>query len=41
MSETYGGSLSAFIAAFMSRRPLTQEEAEEIQRMIDESRKEG
>ena len=35
VSETYGGSLPAFIAAFTARRGLSAEEAEEIQRLID------
>ena len=39
VSETYGGSLPAFIAAFTARNKLTQEEADAIQRMIDEARK--
>ena len=39
VSETYGGSLPAFIAAFTARNTLSQEEADAIQRMIDEARK--
>ena len=35
VSESYDGSLPAFIAAFISRRELTKAEADEIQRMID------
>lgn len=35
VSESYEGSLPAFIAAFISRRELTKAEADEIQRMID------
>lgn len=38
VADTYGGSLPAFIAAFTSRKPLTREEADEIQRMIDAAR---
>ena len=38
VSESYGGSLPAFVAAFMSRKALSDEEAEEIQRMIDKYR---
>ncbi len=38
VSETYGGSLPAFIAAFTARNSLSAEEADEIQRMIDEAR---
>lgn len=35
VEETFQGSLPAFVAAFMSRKPLSDEEANEIQRMID------
>ncbi|MBQ6757453.1 MAG: BlaI/MecI/CopY family transcriptional regulator [Oscillospiraceae bacterium] len=35
VSESYEGSLPAFIAAFISRKELTAAEADEIQRMID------
>ena len=35
VSDSYQGSLPAFIAAFVSRRELTSKEAEEIQKMID------
>ena len=35
IEESYDGSLPAFVAAFLSRKKLTKEEAEEIQRMID------
>ena len=41
VSETYGGSLPAFIAAFTARKGLTEAEAEEIQRMIDAFKGEG
>ena len=41
VSETCGGSLPAFIAAFTSRRKLTPAEADEIQRMIDAARRGG
>ena len=41
IEESYDGSLPAFIAAFISRKSLTEREAEEIQRMIDAFRKEG
>ena len=41
VSETYGGSLPAFIAAFTARNKLTEEEADEIQKMIDAARREG
>ena len=41
VSETYGGSLPAFVAAFTSRNKLTEEEAEAIQKLIDAARREG
>ncbi len=40
VKESYKGSLPAFIAAFISRNDLSAKEAEEIQKMIDEFRKE-
>lgn len=39
--ETFAGSLPAFIAAFTSRKKLSEEEIEELQEMIDRFRKEG
>ena len=39
VEETYHGSLPAFVAAFMSRKPLSDSEAAEIQQMIDAYRK--
>ena len=38
VEETFQGSLPAFVAAFMSRKALSDEEANEIQRMIDKYR---
>jgi predicted transcriptional regulator len=38
VSETFGGSLPAFIAAFTSGKKLSEKEIEEIHRMIDASR---
>ena len=35
----FGGSLPAFVAAFTSSRPLSEAEAEELRRLIDESRR--
>lgn len=35
VEETFHGSLPSFIAAFISHKKLTPEEAEEIQSMID------
>ena len=40
VSETYGGSLPAFIAAFTARRGLSDAEAAEIQALIDKARRE-
>ena len=34
VEETFGGSLPAFLAAFTQRKPLSQGEIKEIQRMI-------
>ena len=39
VTENYDGSLPAFVAAFTKRRRLSEEEALEIQRLIDESRR--
>lgn len=39
VEETFGGSLPAFIAAFTSGKKLTEQEVEEIQKMIDEFKK--
>lgn len=36
VEETYGGSLPKMIAAFMSRKRLSREQADEIRQMIDE-----
>lgn len=41
IEESFDGSLPAFVAAFISRKHLTEKEADEIQRMIDAFRKEG
>lgn len=41
IEESYEGSLPAFIAAFISRKNLTANEADEIQKMIDTFREEG
>ena len=41
VERTYGGSLPAFIAAFTARNKLTEEEADEIQRMINAARAKG
>ncbi len=41
VSETYGGSLPAFIAAFTARRGLSEADAAEIQKLIVAARREG
>ena len=40
IEDSYEGSLPAFIAAFTSRKKLTKNEVDEIQRMIDSFKKE-
>ncbi len=40
VAESFDGSLPAFIAAFTSKKQLSEQEIDEIQRMIDEFRKE-
>ena len=39
VEETFDGSLPAFIAAFTSRNKLSDQEIEEIRRMIDQHRR--
>lgn len=41
VEESFKGSLPAFVASFISKKALTREEAEEIQKMIDTFKKEG
>lgn len=41
VSDTYGGSLPAFIAAFAARKGLTEAEIGEIQALIDAARNGG
>jgi|LFRM01.2.fsa_nt_gb predicted transcriptional regulator len=38
VEETFGGSLPRFLAAFTSRKKLTDKEIEELRRLIDEKR---
>lgn len=38
MEDAFEGSLPAFLAAFTSRKKLSEKELEELQRLIDESR---
>ena len=38
VSESFGGSLPAFLAAFTARKKLTGEEITELQRLIDEAK---
>lgn len=40
VEESFGGSLPAFIAAFMSNKKLSKKEADEIRKLIDAHRKE-
>ena len=37
VDRSFGGSLPAFVAAFLKGNKLSREEAEELRRMIDES----
>ena len=39
VADSYKGSLPAFVAAFISRKDLTEQEADEIRQMIDAFRK--
>lgn len=39
VEEAYHGSLPAFVAAFASRKPLSDEEIKSIQKMIDSYKK--
>jgi len=41
IEDSYRGSLPAFVAAFISRKDLSMQEADEIQKMIDAFKKEG
>lgn len=41
VEETFGGSLPAFIAAVTSRKKLSPAEIDELERVINNSRKEG
>ena len=41
IADSYQGSLPAFIAAFITKKDLSAEEADEIQKMIDTFKKEG
>ena len=38
VEETFDGSLPKFLAAFTTRKKLSREEIEQLQRLIDESR---
>ena len=40
VSESFGGSLPAFLAAFTARKKLNGEEIAELQRLIDEAKEE-
>ena len=39
VQETFGGSLPAFLAAFGTRRRLSEQEIEEMKRLIDQMRR--
>ncbi len=39
VEETFAGSLPAFLAAFGSRKPLSQKDIDELQKLIDEMRR--
>ncbi len=41
VSESFGGSLPAFLAAFTARKKLTEREIAELQRLIDEAREDS
>lgn len=41
VDETFDGSLPAFIAAFTSRKSLSDDDINEIRNMIDKARKDG
>lgn len=41
MEKKFGGSLPAFVAAFTKRKNVSEEELDEVQRMIDRIRKGG
>ena len=41
IEDSYRGSLPAFVASFISRKKISAEEADEIQKMIDSFKKEG
>ena len=38
LERTFGGSLPAFLTAFTSRNKLSEEEIEQLQKLIDDSR---
>ena len=39
MQETFDGSLPAFLAAFTTRKKLSDEEVRQLQQLIEENRK--
>lgn len=41
IEESFSGSLPAFVAAFLSRKNLTEKEVDDIHKMIDTFRQEG
>lgn len=41
IEDSYRGSLPSFVASFISKKNISAEEADEIQKMIDSFKKEG
>ena len=41
IEQSYNGSLPSFVAAFVSRKSISEEEVSELQKLIDSFRKEG
>ena len=39
MEETFSGSLPAFLTAFTRRKKLTEEEIDQLQRLIERNRR--
>ncbi len=39
LEENFGGSIPSFLAAFTARRKLSEEEIDQLQRLIDEQRR--
>ncbi len=39
VEESFGGSLPGFLAAFTARKKLSEQEVEELRRLIEENRR--